>query len=197
MALARQCGARALVLLAGGNLRALVALLCLGLAWALLRPRVAAWPQARAQRIAARSTHQLLYALLLLMPLSGFLGSVFSGYPIRFFGLQLPQLAQRWDAAKALCSALHQASAIALGLLGAAALRAAAGVALEPLGQVGHHDRGEDGQQPTQQATQQAPTWLRTRRRLAPPNAEPGPGPPPPAAPSRARRGGREARPSL
>ena len=32
MALARQCGARALVLLAGGNLRALVALLCLGLA---------------------------------------------------------------------------------------------------------------------------------------------------------------------
>ena len=54
---------------------------------------------------------------MLLMPLSGFLGSVFSGYPIRFFGLQLPQLAQRWDAAKALCSALHQASAIALGLL--------------------------------------------------------------------------------
>lgn len=32
MALARSCGARALVLLAGGNLRALVALLCLGLA---------------------------------------------------------------------------------------------------------------------------------------------------------------------
>jgi len=32
MALARNCGARALVLLAGGNLRALVALLCLGLA---------------------------------------------------------------------------------------------------------------------------------------------------------------------
>ena len=32
MALARQCGARALVLLAGGNLRALVTLLCLGLA---------------------------------------------------------------------------------------------------------------------------------------------------------------------
>lgn len=32
MALARHCGARALVLLAGGNLRALVALLCLGLA---------------------------------------------------------------------------------------------------------------------------------------------------------------------
>ena len=92
-------------------------LIVLRLAWALLRPRVAAWPQARAQRIAARSTHPLLYALLLLMPLSGFLGSVFSGYPIRFFGLQLPQLAQRWDAAKALCSALHQASAIALGLL--------------------------------------------------------------------------------
>ena len=32
MALARACGARALVLLAGGNLRALVTLLCLGLA---------------------------------------------------------------------------------------------------------------------------------------------------------------------
>ena len=92
-------------------------LIVLRLAWALLRPRVAAWPQARAQRIAARSTHQLLYALLLLMPLSGFLGSVFSGYPIRFFGLRLPQLAERWDGAKELASGVHQWSAWALVLL--------------------------------------------------------------------------------
>ena len=87
------------------------------LAWALLRPRVPELPQARALQLAARAAHGLLYALMLAMPLSGFLGSVFSGYPIRFFGLRLPSLAERWDGAKELLSSIHQGSAIALMLL--------------------------------------------------------------------------------
>ena len=59
----------------------------------------------------------LALVILLAMPLSGFLGSVFSGYPIRFFGLRLPSLAERWDGAKELLSSIHQGSAIALMLL--------------------------------------------------------------------------------
>ena len=92
-------------------------LIVLRLAWALLRPRVAALPQARSMQVLAASAHRLLYALMLVMPLSGFLGSVFSGYPIRFFGLALPKLAQRWDAGKELMSGVHQWSAWALVLL--------------------------------------------------------------------------------
>lgn len=85
--------------------------------WAWLRPRVEPAAQAQAMQKLAAGSHRLLYALMLLMPLSGFLGSVFSGYPIRFFGLRLPELAQRWDAAKQLLSCIHQGSAYALILL--------------------------------------------------------------------------------
>ena len=92
-------------------------LIALRLAWALMRPRVAALPQSRPMQLLAACAHRLLYALMLLMPLSGLVGSVFSGYPIRFFGLRLPQLAQRWDAAKELASSVHQWSAWVLVLL--------------------------------------------------------------------------------
>jgi cytochrome b561 len=92
-------------------------LIVLRLAWALLRPRVAALPQARPLQLAASGAHRLLYALMLAVPLSGFFGSVFSGYPIRFFGLALPRLASRWDGAKELLSSVHHWSASALVLL--------------------------------------------------------------------------------
>lgn len=92
-------------------------LIALRLSWAPLRPRVAALPQARPMQALAASVHRLLYALMLAMPLSGFLGSVFSGYPIRFFGLSLPRLAQRWEAGKEFMSSVHQWSAWALALL--------------------------------------------------------------------------------
>lgn len=92
-------------------------LIVLRLAWALLRPRVAALPQARHLQLAASAAHGLLYLLMLVLPLSGFLGSVFSGYPIRFFGMQLPKITERWDGAKELLSGVHQVSAVALILL--------------------------------------------------------------------------------
>ncbi len=92
-------------------------LIALRLAWVLLRPRVAALPQARSMQLLAATAHRLLYALMFIMPLSGFLGSVFSGYPIRFFGMVLPKLGQRWEAGKEVMSALHQWSAMALMLL--------------------------------------------------------------------------------
>jgi len=92
-------------------------LIALRLAWALWRPRVAALPQPRPMQLLATGAHRLLYVLMLLMPLSGFFGSVFSGYPIRFFGMPLPKLASRWDGAKDLFSSVHQWAATALVLL--------------------------------------------------------------------------------
>lgn len=64
--------------------------------------------------LAARAAHGLLYLLMLVAPLSGFLASVYSPYPIRLFGLQLPRLAEPWGAARDLLSALHLASVYAL-----------------------------------------------------------------------------------
>jgi cytochrome b561 len=59
------------------------------------------------QRRAAAVSHALLYACLLGMPLVGFLGSTFSGYPIRFFGITLPQWGYKSDALKEFFSTLH------------------------------------------------------------------------------------------
>ena len=42
------------------------------------------------QRALASTTHRLLYIALIVQPLAGYLGSVFSGYPVKWFGLTLP-----------------------------------------------------------------------------------------------------------
>jgi cytochrome b561 len=79
----------------------------------------------RWQHHAANLTHALLYLCLLVMPLSGLLGSGFTPYPVKFFGLALPRWTEPWPAAKDFCSALHQATAwlllaaLALHLAGA------------------------------------------------------------------------------
>ncbi len=88
--------------------------------WALLRPRVQELRLGRTQQALALLNHRLLYLCMLLAPLSGFLGSVFSGYPIRFFGLKLPKLAERWDSAKAFLSIVHEVTVYAMLLLIAA-----------------------------------------------------------------------------
>ncbi|HZD19990.1 MAG TPA: cytochrome b [Burkholderiales bacterium] len=65
----------------------------------------------RWQSRAARLSHGLLYAALILQPFAGYLGSSFTRYPIRYFGLTLPHWG--WDAPglKQLCSNLHFALA--------------------------------------------------------------------------------------
>lgn len=59
------------------------------------------------QTWAADASHALLYVCMVGMPLSGFLGSSFTSYPIKFFGTPLPRL---WEASadlKEIFSALH------------------------------------------------------------------------------------------
>jgi cytochrome b561 len=56
---------------------------------------------------AARWNHATLYACMIAMPVSGFLGSSFTKYPIKFFDFPLPRL---WEASaelKALFGSIH------------------------------------------------------------------------------------------
>lgn len=61
----------------------------------------------RWQGLAARTNHAVLYACMLGMPLTGFLGSSFTAYPIKFFGLALPRLWGPSPALKDSMSLLH------------------------------------------------------------------------------------------
>ncbi|MBC5764695.1 cytochrome b [Ramlibacter albus] len=63
---------------------------------------LAAW-----ERRAAEVSHAMLYVCMAVLPLSGYLGSVFSGYPVKFFGIVLPQWAAAWPAGKAFMGGLH------------------------------------------------------------------------------------------
>lgn len=90
----------------------LAALIALRLGWRLAhRPpplpgSVPAW-QVRAAAI----SHWLLYTCMIVMPLAGYLGSTFSGYPIRLYGMTLPGWGWRDDALKDFFSDLHLATA--------------------------------------------------------------------------------------
>jgi len=79
------------------------------------------------QAKAAGISHFLLYACLLLQPLWGYLGSSFTRYPVKYFGLTLPHWGWDAPALKDLFSALHFATAcvlmVVLALHVAAALK--------------------------------------------------------------------------
>jgi len=82
-------------------------------------------PMADWQATLARSTHVVLYAALLIQPLAGYLGSEWSGYPVKYFGMTLPAWAGKNVALKDLMSATHLATswviaaAVALHVAGA------------------------------------------------------------------------------
>lgn len=59
------------------------------------------------QARAARTVHLLLYVCLFVQPLTGYLGSVYSGYPVKFFGLVLPAWAPKVDGIKDAMSVAH------------------------------------------------------------------------------------------
>jgi len=62
-------------------------------------PRWQAW--------AARINHTLLYVCMIAMPVSGFLGSSFTAYPIKFFGNPLPRLWEASPELKEFFSSIH------------------------------------------------------------------------------------------
>jgi cytochrome b561 len=71
-------------------------------------PRLPAMPQWQAR--VALANHVLLYAALVVQPLVGYLGSEFSGFPVKLFGLTLPSWAGKNAAMKDLMSTIHLAT---------------------------------------------------------------------------------------
>lgn len=55
----------------------------------------------------SKAAHHLLYLLMVLVPLTGFMGSVYSKYPIKFFGTPLPRLAEPDAILKDMMSDAH------------------------------------------------------------------------------------------
>jgi cytochrome b561 len=62
---------------------------------------------------AAGASHVLLYICMITMPLAGYLGSVFSGYPIKYFGVVVPGWGWKDEALKELFSTVHFVAAVA------------------------------------------------------------------------------------
>ena len=85
----------------------ILALMLLRLGWRLAH-RPPAFPSMPAWQAAlARGTHWLLYLTLVALPIVGYLGSEFSGYPVKYFGMALPSWAGKNAPAKELMSLAH------------------------------------------------------------------------------------------
>lgn len=103
----------------------ILALMLVRLAWRLAHRPPPLPPLPRWQAALAQATHGVLYAALIVQPLAGFLGSVFSGYPIKLFGATLAGLSWKHDGLKDLMSLVHLgnsfviAGAVALHVAGA------------------------------------------------------------------------------
>ena len=98
----------------------ILALMLIRLVWRLTHEPPPLPPMPRWQARLARVTHLTLYGALIVMPLAGYLGSVWSGYPVKWFGITLPNWMPRNDPMKDWMSRLHFATSFVL--LGAVAL---------------------------------------------------------------------------
>jgi cytochrome b561 len=102
----------------------ILALMVLRVAWRATHaaPGLPAMPGWQART--AHTVHALLYLCLFLQPLTGYLGSAFSGHPVKIFGFVLPAWAPQNDAIKDAMSSVHLVnswvlvSALALHFLG-------------------------------------------------------------------------------
>lgn len=86
----------------------IAALVLMRIAWRVthappLLPLLPPW-----QHRLARINHLLMYCCMVLMPLSGYLGSTFTRYPVRYFGVVVPSWNIEWPAGKELMSGVHQ-----------------------------------------------------------------------------------------
>ena len=69
------------------------------------------------QRAASKLNHGLLYLCMLALPISGFLGSSFSAYPVKFFGVALPRLFEPQPDMKSLLAEVHETVAFVFAAL--------------------------------------------------------------------------------
>ena len=59
----------------------------------------------------SKSAHRLLYVCMVILPVSGFMGSSFSQYPVKFFGFPLPKWWEPSTVGKEIFGTIHEVSA--------------------------------------------------------------------------------------
>jgi cytochrome b561 len=103
----------------------ILTLMTVRLLWRWRHPAPALLAMPRWQAWLAHTIHALLYVVLFVHPLAGYLGSVYSGYPVKLFGMTLPAWGRSDPALKEFFSAAHLvtswviAAAVALHVAGA------------------------------------------------------------------------------
>jgi cytochrome b561 len=91
-----------------------LALMLFRLGWRLAHPAPPMPAVPRWRMRAAKATHAALYVALIVMPLAGYLGSVWSGYPVLWFGIRLPAWGTPTPALKSLMSDVHLVTSFVL-----------------------------------------------------------------------------------
>jgi len=83
-------------------------LILLRVAWRLAHPAppLPAWFPAWQAR-AAHWTHRLLYACMVVMPVSGYLSASFTKYPMKLWGLPFPKAGWEHDLANSVFNGIH------------------------------------------------------------------------------------------
>ena len=69
------------------------------------------------QKLASSLNHKLLYLCMILMPTTGFIGSLYSKYPIKFFGFPIARVVEPNPVIKEITSEIHAISAILFFIL--------------------------------------------------------------------------------
>lgn len=103
------------------------------LGWRIAHRPPALPPMPAWQAVLARVTHIALYAALIVQPVAGYLGSVWSGYPVKWFGITLPAWGSKSVALKDAMSDVHLVTSFVLLAL----------VALHVAGALHHALRGD------------------------------------------------------
>lgn len=93
----------------------ILALMCarLALRWRRGKPAYAR-PLSEFERVASMAVHHLIYALLFLVPVLGWLATGAGGYPVEFFGWRLPPILSKDEALSGVLFTLHGACAFLL-----------------------------------------------------------------------------------
>lgn len=112
----------------------LLGLMLFRLGWRIAHPPPALPPMPAWQARLARFTHVALYVALIVQPVAGYLGSVWSGYPVKLFGVTLPAWGVKSPALKDAMSEVHLVTSFVLLAL----------VLLHVAGAL-HHARRRDG----------------------------------------------------
>ena len=111
----------------------LLGLTLVRLGWRIAHPPPALPPLPAWQATLARITHGALYVAMIVQPVAGYLGSVWSGYPVKWFGWTLPAWGVKSVPLKDAMSDVHLVTSFVLLAL----------VALHVAGALHHALRGD------------------------------------------------------